>query len=440
MGESDMTSIFGLLDDIFSTQINIPEIRYKNIIVYPRGWRIPNKMLHKNSKFVNFSDFKRSIKTYFTENKIPKIIQIQIADMYLVLNMGNDLHLRIFYNEIKNNSNLLIRKFYFSDESLMLHDSNNQKYIGEFVFEVFTNMQRNCYDKVICNFEEYSKNSLETNCIMSLDNWINVNIYMEAEELDYVTVNLYQKIMMKLYGKNATKIIFLRYNDGNIHLRFRIQYCDENYENCLKFLLHSLNEYRSEKMIKYYTIYPYFREVNRYGFDNECMELAEDFFSIDSLICTELIKMIDGKLINLDKVALYVISVFKMFKDLNFDIEDIMKFISDFSSNNQRNKKIKLKYKDLYLFVQDTTHWETLRKIRGGLNVLNCLCLETVSLKKYFEKIESLSYERKKKILLSLMHLRFNRLIGMNRELERSVLSLISNIAYKTYHLKRVRR
>lgn len=115
------------------------------------------------------------------------------------------------------------------------------------------------------------------------DEWLYYKIYCGYKISDTILIEIIKPFTEELIKENQIKKwFFIRYNDPNYHIRFRLELTDKkNIGQIINKFNNLLKDYIESKSVWSVQIDCYEREVERYGLST--MELAENIFFNDSV-------------------------------------------------------------------------------------------------------------------------------------------------------------
>lgn len=115
------------------------------------------------------------------------------------------------------------------------------------------------------------------------DEWLYYKIYCGYKISDAILTEIIKPFTKELIKENRIKKwFFIRYNDPNYHIRFRLELTDKKDAGHIIYKFNNLiQDYIESKSIWSLQIDCYDREIERYGF--KTMELAEAVFFNDSV-------------------------------------------------------------------------------------------------------------------------------------------------------------
>lgn len=438
--ESFMFALSNVLKNISGY---IPEIRYKNIIIKPESWKIEENLLFNNHKFIEFNKFQKIISKLLDNDELPCEIYTGPLDQKLILNLKKDIDVSLFYDMLKKDSKMLIHKNIFNLSNLVVSNDKNERFISEFVFQFeqskFETPIDYKYSPVRIPFVDHKE--LRMNSSFLSDNWITLKLYINSNLEDRILVNQIKSIVEKLCNEKAiTHFFYLRYTDPARHLRIRLKIGDN--KNVVLDSIFILVDYlKKNKILNNAIIEGYSPEYNRYG-GLACQINFEKVFFVNSIISMYLIDFILHKQISVSKQNLFLLASYKLLKDMNIADEEMLIYLERYNNSNIESVYYNRFKSDLFsYFISEDFEYKIRKDI--GVNLMVILDKGKETYFKYWEKIENLypSNEfdeiiKKRYIINSLLHMFFNRFIGIDRDNEVRLLSVLRKLIYMSLQRK----
>lgn len=401
------------LETIYKNQFYSPEIRYKNFIISPETWTFKTSIFNnKKNKQSTLEEFENLRKIY----NIKSIVNVGKNDNYLMLNLNNPNHIDVLYDLISKEDYLEIKK-YDIHKNILLSDNKNEKHIGEFVFQI--ECQDNKEIKQM-NLPFYQQNIVNRNTFLPLDRCIYMKIYSNKKYLDYLLTtyifNYINKTNVKLHIKSW---FYIRYIDKDSHIRLRIFY-DQFDSSLFNILKDFQNELYQSGLVSNIIYDSYEREYLRYGGENH-IEFFENYFNKDSIDILNFLK----RKSEITKEVFFVITCIQTMNNLRYTKKQMLSVLNDFKLNKEYRKKMRdFKKENVNLINSVLKNNNTyIKDLTKNINVTE----NNLYLKLNNGEFNNLNFND---ILLSLLHMRFNRLIGIDRYKENMLMSFIENIIY----------
>lgn len=406
--------LFQYINEFYSHSLYRPKISYKNFIISPERWTLGKEL------FDNITDYKQFLsefKKIKTENKISNDVYVGNGDNYLLLNLKDNIHQEIMYEMVKKNNIVNFIKYEIKANNHII-SKNTEKYLGEFVFQMESESQ-NTYRM---DLPKYDVKCALKNTLILFEECIYMKIFSRKSDQDYLLLT-YIKPFIEILNKShlVNNCFYIRYKDEADHIRLRLLYNKENNSALLTEILNFQNKIYSSGIVFSISFYPYEREYLRYGGEKN-IRYFEKYFTAESY---DILQYLNKKN-NLSKEILFVSSCILTLERLSIPIDKSLKMFryfllnksdkSDLQKFRKHNKElidIIFKRKDCKSDIYEMINTQ---KIEYNLK----------------ERIKNNSFEEfdLDNIILSLFHMRFNRLIGINRQYENKLMAYIENILY----------
>lgn len=264
--------------------------------------------------------------------------------------------------------------------------------------------------------------------------WLYLKIYTGIKTADIILSESVEPTTALLLRNNyISKWFFIRYNDPKSHLRLRLQLTDiKHYDQVIKYLSDSLQEFVESGEISNITIDTYSREIERYG--AETIKAAEEIFHINSKLVTSCLHLSDEK-----KIIISIFFIDKILTLIGFNSMQKHGWIKDFNNsfkyefnadkklNSQLDKKYRTFIPKYTEFLSSKYFLEERNNIIASINEIN------PSLKSVI-KSEKNSSNKKflQSFFQSIFHMNINRHFISNQRLFEMVIYDYLNRYYKT--------
>lgn len=408
-----------------------PRIEYKNIIIMPECWKLDKNIFKKNNKLVDFTEFRLLYEKYKEKYNIPSVISAGPMDQKLVLNTKNSMHLKLLYDLIlHDNDTILFEHFFIQNESL-IKNGFGENFSNEVIFELIKKEKhkekQHIYDISIPLIEQ---NAIKETKELPFKNWISLKLYFDKIHQDACLSKILEWIN-KNFDKNIINYFFyLRYEDPSPHLRLRFNV--NNISNII-YIKQMIEYFDNQNILNDCVIDTYFPEIERYG-GIECIHYAEVLFSADSYFSIHILRLINTHSISFNKIEAYFISILHMIKELHLSLDDVVIFLDDY----RLDKRLKDNYNNFLQNLNEILCFDEnildLNKSERGIQFLSESQLRMPEYKNYWNILEN-KYDleskwRIKYAFVSILHMHFNRLIGIDRQLENNLLGMIRKYVY----------
>jgi lantibiotic biosynthesis protein len=437
--EKNIFSPFFFIKDVLKDFSYVPEIKLGNVTVYPKTWKIDKELLNIDYD-INFKD---EILKWKKENNVSDNIYINEGDNVLLLDLKNDLHINIFKSLIKKSNKLITiteGTIGFNGNNFIKGKDNNS-YFGEIVVPFIKNINISNLNKSI-KIKDISNNycSDEKRIFLPYSDWIYLKIYTDEKRDNEILSNKISKFIDEMYKNNyILKGFYIRYKDPNNHIRLRLLKNVIYEEKLNKEINNMINSLYKDKATNRIIIDTYFREIERYG-GVEVIEIAETFFSLDTLASINTIKII-GKLNDNEKTLVYAINLVKLIEDCQLSFLEQLELLDSMVSHNENRDEFTELRRDLMSLLNSDSDWRNLRAKPYGEALISCLKIRSEGLKSYMEVIDkaiinNTAFSNKKIIIRSLMHMSCNRIMGVDRKREQEIYALVRHTLYALKYFK----
>ena len=403
-----------------------PKIKYKDFEIIPETWRIDKREIIKNNRFIEFEKFESLITKLTDENKLPYEIYTGSVDRKLVLNLNYSVDRRLLYELLKKDNNLLLHKNNFSSSNLLIFNKENEKFIGEFVFQFESKQLSN-------DLYPYSRNRIPliTNAeildysFLPFENWVTLQIYLDSQNENIVLINQINEMYKYLIENNIIdKFFFIRYKDPFNHLRLRFRICKGMKSELLNKCDHLLTILKEYKILNNASYSSYVPEINRYG-GEENMKIAEDLFCYNSIQTIDMLSLIKNNKFKMNIKQLFLISCYRIIKDMEINDEEIIFYLKRYKLNKNFNTTFNKLVENIKEYFYSDGSYEFFRK-NNIVEIFEILEFTKTLNQKYWRNIcETTKNQndlderiRKRYVVISVLHMFHNRLIGVDRENE----------------------
>lgn len=266
------------IQGFFPNLASYPRIRYKNVIISPAMWQVPEEFLRTDK---NESQEERKLKLikWLHKEDINFLFKAGNSDQTLCFdpNINEDRDAFLLYCRQNTQRNIYISEALISEED-SIKDGNGKNYAAQIIAHYsHSGTVYQSYDALSYSKE---KNQQVNNTIFPGGEWLYFEIYCHLSRSNDLLLNQLS-FFLKDVKSYIKKWFFIRYDDPKPHIRLRLQLKETPKAylliSKLKLLLEQecLNGLISDIQIK-----TYFRETERYGANR--MNLVEKLFSIDS--------------------------------------------------------------------------------------------------------------------------------------------------------------
>lgn len=120
----------------------LPEVRYNNIILSKRSWRIKEDLLKKWMSLIKETELLMTeIKKWREENKIPRFVTFSEFDNDLLIDFKNNYSISSFLKIAKNHSRIRVEEVLYEKYS-SISKNNNGYFCNDFIFPFYKNTSK----------------------------------------------------------------------------------------------------------------------------------------------------------------------------------------------------------------------------------------------------------------------------------------------------------
>lgn len=439
-GTSDCMPFFW---NSLNTSPFLPRITVGKSVLSLARWNVNNEVL-KLPKETSFEEWKTKFYAWAAEWKMPRWVYQTVSDNRILLDIYNPIHIKELYIQsrtIQENERITLIEQESNTLKRWEEDVEGSSYNIEYVFPLIKNKKINNQkpDLFIENLPPISTNS---GCIKKFpgSDWLFVKLYndsMRDEELIYNHIHHFCTNLIQ--NGDIDTYFFMRYADPKKHVRLRLS-GDFSKGN----MLYTLNQWflsiNKIGLLQTAEISTYEREVERYG-GPKLIGLAESLFYYDSLCVGDILRLINNDETSLSLEEISIISVIHYLECFNIPFQKQLELINNVTSYKDYTKEFRVK-RDKYLQIGNSAdNWKGLRNINSGSKVLTILQMRKEVIQTFNNRMMEVEkqgdlYNTKEDILLSIIHLHLNRLLGIDRELETKVMTLVRHVLHNLRYVR----
>ena len=379
-----------------------PRIRYKNVILKPATWKL-NKDMFSSSEKENWIEQFHKIQQFYN---IPNDVNMAFGDNRLTINLSNDAHISILKKEIEKQGRVCLLEEFISK-------SNNDRVI-EIVTPIYRKAKSN--EKSLMIPKNIYKR-LETK-----REWLSIHLYIDESYQNEFLIQYILPCLRELFDNNHLEsFFFIKYRENDHFIKLRLLSKSNDSIHLYHEIMQLKQKWLKESELSTYAIVEYQPEINRYG-GIETIEIIEDYFMYDSWLAIHII----DQTFNYPKEFIVAITIIFLINELNINQEEIDEIRHNNVENLYRNNEIR-EYKNE--MVKLTNPRDNYCYLHAKLPKLHQILYNNY---KEIEKLKvalsrGLSTPRAH-IIGSLIHMRCNRVFGVNRDKEKFVLSIFNEI------------
>ena len=269
------------------------------------------------------------------------------------------------------------------------------------------------------------------------DEWIYLKIYSGPKFLDDLLINEVYETAESLYAaRQIDKFFFLRFTDeGGYHLRLRFHVTDQEFIGTIIILVNSrLDGYVASRIVSRIILDTYNRELERYG--HHAIEYIETIFSINSSMILDGLRKLNGEMKSEDRWQLALVLSDNLLDKFGFSLEakyeiseHCYKFYQEeFKVSKQGKDKIQTKFRESRKKVE-----ECYANPEGFLIYKDTIDSIFTSSVAHIKEIISAHQDPKlDKLMMSLLHMTYNRVFRTKHRLNELVLHSLASNYYRS--------
>jgi len=256
------------------------------------------------------------------------------------------------------------------------------------------------------------------------ESWIYVKFYIACKQQNAIIAEPLPKVVTMLQKQGLIDCwFFVRDNAPEPHLRLRFHACNMA---CIQTILMTLLEWCHQNVQRglgtRYTLAVYEREVERYG-GPMAIDLAEQVFSIDSLIISKVIASIQARHLTLGSIAIAVFMMDHFLEAWGLDSDQRLQWVRDHTDKYTLSKEFQ-PYRKLYCELLSPEEYQLNTQLMSQRKLLYSLVKpEEASLRALADQIRTLAAKNElelpeEEILKNLIHMRKIRLTDLDPQKE----------------------
>lgn len=324
-----------------------PRAVYKNVILSRARWQLNKSdfQILTNSKDI---ELVLAAENWRRSWKMPRFICLSDNDNELLIDLENELSIKMFINTIKSRANITIEEFLFESETLIVKDNRGNGYTNEFIAVLLKESNEHLSKNILNsekNLNNFASQISERNFVLGSE-WIYYKFYCGVKTAESILTESIKPLITNLTECNLIeKFFFIRYTDPDFHLRIRFKIKDAKYiGSIIEKVYHYIMPYVDEGFIHKIQTDTYKREIERYG--GNTIELSESLFYVDSICCINMLDLVEGEEGEEIKWLFSVRSVDDLLNDFEYGIKDKMSLLEtmkdSFTNEHGNTKELKL--------------------------------------------------------------------------------------------------
>lgn len=396
--------------DLLFPQLNhYPRVSYKDIILSPEKWLVPEVFYKKPKLEIESLD---ELKRWLDDKRITGSFLCGFSDQKLCFDSSKAEDLNSFLLFCRNKKDLYIEEAFLPQNSLV-KDENGNPYLAEFIFSF--SHDRSLYKPVsfpLVTFESLKKINFQKQFIPGSE-WLYLKIYCHPNRSnELLLTNIIDGMV-----KNRIRIkrwFFIRYQDPEYHIRLRIHLKSPL---DLSFVLEGFQDdfeaHIQKGTVQDLQLAVYNRELDRYG-DSGMAEM-ESIFALDSKVILMLLEE------NLSIEDLYAVSIgllLDTMEKLNIALKDQLSFLKKMAQSFSNEHKV-----DSAGFKKINTSFREFHDTYSNLSLKKSLRNRLSKLSdKLKRELEKSDHANREKLLADVFHMHVNRLFAQKQRVHELII------------------
>ncbi|MBB6500143.1 lantibiotic dehydratase [Pedobacter cryoconitis] len=401
-----LRSYLGLkLDTIFPGLLHYQRIQYKNVILSPEKWLVPESVCAGTA----IDQSLKALHDWLKHINLDKPFKCGVNDQTLVFDMNAEEDRHSFLLFCRNKKDLYIEEA-FIPKLPQAVDENNAPYLPEFIVNL---QHKNQLYFPYPLAGSWNKEEHFSDLFLPGTEWLYFEIYCHASKCNSI-LQLINRQFISPSRKQLKNWFFIRYNDPSYHIRLRLQLRKiTDGQELTTSLSDLLAPYIRTGIIADLQVKIYRQETERYGLKR--ITLAEKNFGIDSdyvlSVITKPVKAND----------LYILSMMLMenvLHGMELTLQEQAKFAEQMHGNFSAEfkilpeglKKINLSFKDF--------NYDSLSIYRDKLLQKRALQTE----RSFLTALASCPETKKYSLLADLFHMHVNRIFHDDQRMHEMII------------------
>lgn len=385
-----------------------PRVRYKSCILQIAEWHLEAKELYFLQEkepletFELFQNFAKGI-------KLPRYFVYTYYDNFLVFDSQKSDDITFFLKEVRNKGVIILKEFPFIEEDSLVKDSSHRPFLAQYVASLYLN------EEVYKVAKEYKNKKKQSALIKDTRDWLYFKIYCHPLSSDIILCDyLFPLIKKYIKAGNIREWFWVRYNDPEYHIRFRIKPSQNMKASIFETFNTCLNKLSLNKLVNYFLIDIYKREIERYS--AELIQDVESVFSSSSNAICRFLKIKYSLNCSDEKVMIEAASsIYEILLSFGFSYSErvqLCKFQFDQFSTEFRCPMLKPEIEKLHKRLNiDIGSILNCNKNKRTYKFLKKDILNLIQ-KFYAKKVKRITLE---KLAIDIIHMHLNRLYAYNQ-------------------------
>ncbi len=325
----------------------LPRVEYQNVVLSPAKWLLQKSEFEQLLKTKTEEAAVKLFSELKEKYKLPNLFLIVDGDNELLIDTKQTIAILTFVDSLKNRQNITLEEFLFDTDSPLVKDTDGNGFTNECIAIILNDGSK------LPNITLSEPKIHQSKKQFSIGSeWLYYKFYSGVKSADYILTEKLKPITDYLIENNCIdKWFFIRYNDPETHLRFRLHLTDlTHYQTIVTLINEELEPLVQQGVIFKIQTDTYDRELDRYG-DNT-IELAESLFYYDSICCANTLSLLDAEEGNKIRWLFALRTADQFLEDVGFNTQEKYDFMERLSQGFFREhggkKELKLQLDDKF--------------------------------------------------------------------------------------------
>nr|WP_227256314.1 lantibiotic dehydratase [Pedobacter sp. MR2016-19] len=410
----------------------LPRVQVNDIILSPARWQLTQSDLKILIDEKN--ELKQTAKKWASDYNIPTLFLIVESDNELLIDIDNELSVKLLLSIVKKKSKILLEEFLFTNKDFLLKDNSGNNHTNE----IIAFFKKDGISPVMKKHEDIFQNPAVQRKMSLGSEWLSYKFFCGVKIADLLLTDIFSPLLDQLINEQLIdKWFFIRYVDSDFHIRLRFHLNDNLYVGKVIFKINEvLKVIENQGIVWKIQNETYNRELERYS-STHISEMESAFWFDSSYVLNVLKKIVNDE----ERWLVALISVNELLSNMGMQESEKLTFVNihkqAFSKEFRLQKSSKIYFDQKYR-SQKSKIIQVLEQ-RSGLtshDIFIHLETRSISILKIFSKIKKDIGQINNGLISSLIHMSINRIFrSKNRLNEMAIYELLSR-----YYKSKIKR
>jgi lantibiotic biosynthesis protein len=251
----------------------LPAVRMGNILLNEACWQL---LKSDFEGLLQTGDPVELMREFCTKWGLPEKFVQADGDHEMLVDRNSPESVTAFIKAIRGRQSIVLKEFLLPDPEAVVNEQG-QAYCNQFIAALVKNTNVYQPDGVF----HQADSGIQRNFLPG-SSWLYYKIYCGSKSADEILLNVIQQLTVQLQSAGLiSHWFFIRYNDPDFHIRFRMKMNDPLQAGwIMQAFLKMIEPFESAGLIWKIQLDTYQRETERYG--EELTDYAEELFAMDS--------------------------------------------------------------------------------------------------------------------------------------------------------------